>query len=78
MSLSPVPAIAGVPAPIKTGSDPTTLRLAGSITYDREENGYNLEWENASKLVELPVQQDDSTTNTNINHGACASLIGGQ
>ena len=45
MSSSPVPAVAGIPAPIKTGSDPTALQLAGSITYDREENGYNLEWE---------------------------------
>ena len=31
--------------------------------------------EDASELVELPVQQDGSATNTNIDHGACASLI---
>ena len=75
MSSSPVPAVASVPAPIKTGSDPTALRLAGSTTYDREENGYNLEWENASELIELLVRQDGSATNTNIDHGAYASLI---
>ena len=33
------------PAP-SAGPDPAThLRMVGSITYDREESGYNLEWE---------------------------------
>jgi hypothetical protein len=35
--------------PVDAGPDPATpLRMVGSITYDREENGYNLEWERAN------------------------------
>ncbi len=51
---SPVPSIADVPTiPDDTGPeranpdtiDPTTSTRMGSITYDREEGSYNLEWE---------------------------------
>jgi hypothetical protein len=44
---SPEPTVANVPVmPVGAGPDPTApLRMVGSITYDREENGYNLEWE---------------------------------
>jgi len=32
--------------PLDTAPDPATpFRMVGSIMYDREENGYNLEWE---------------------------------
>jgi hypothetical protein len=40
----PVPTVVNVPAMPDTSPD-TPLRMVGSITYDREENGYNLEWE---------------------------------
>jgi len=46
---SPAPAVVdNIPQirPVDTGPDPATpLRMVGSITYDREENRYNLEWE---------------------------------
>ena len=44
---SPAPTVVDVPVmPVDAGPDhATSLRLVGSITYDREENGYNLEWE---------------------------------
>ena len=46
---SPVPAVVNVPAaPDDAGSehiDPATSSRIGSISCDREENGYNLEWE---------------------------------
>ncbi|KAF8491686.1 hypothetical protein F5888DRAFT_1807190 [Russula emetica] len=44
---SPEPTVANVPVmPVGAGPDPAApLRMVGSITYDREENGYNLEWE---------------------------------
>ena len=54
MSSSPVPSIADIPAvPDDTGPeradpdtiDPATSTRMGSIMYDREEGGYNLEWE---------------------------------
>jgi hypothetical protein len=38
------PTLLNVPAMLDTGPD-TPLRMVGSITYDREENSYNLEWE---------------------------------
>ena len=46
MSL-PTPTIVNIPGmPVEAGPDPATpLRMVGSITYDREESGYNLEWE---------------------------------
>ena len=44
---SPAPTLIDVPAaPVNAGTDPAApLRTVGSITYDREENGYRLEWE---------------------------------
>src|SRR5882762_9934524 len=40
----PVPTVVNVPAMPDTSPD-TPLRMVGSIMYDWEENGYNLEWE---------------------------------
>jgi len=46
---SPVPAVVNVPTvPDDAGPDlinPATSSKTGSITYDQEENRYNLEWE---------------------------------
>jgi hypothetical protein len=54
MLSSPVPSIADIPTMSDDASpehadpdaiDPTTLTKMGSITYNREEAGYNLKWE---------------------------------
>ena len=54
---SPVPSIANIPAiPDDTGPDPDTIDPAvssrmGSMTYDWEENNYNLEWESRDNFI---------------------------
>jgi hypothetical protein len=41
--------------------DPTTLFRIGSITYDREENGYNLEWESRADFNEWLTHKQMAT-----------------
>ncbi len=54
---SPVPSIADIPAILdNTGPDPNTIDPAmssrmGSMTYNREENNYNLEWESRDDFI---------------------------